>query len=343
MPSISPFACPAAQEKLTQATWWTQHQYRLFHYVSSSRVSALYLNKPVTIKRLPALFKLTCSRWNDHNAPRLGAALAFYALLSLAPSVILLVAVCGLVFRNPGGTTEVLRVAREFLGRSGSEATLGLINSARHPGSGVVATIVAVITLFFGASGVFYELRSSLNTIWDAAVPETFSLKDMVKDRLLAFLMVGLLGLFLFASFALSTILGLLEKFASDIIPLPTAIVGEFANFAITLISLSLLFALIFKFVPNRRICWRDVTIGAIVTALFFSLGKLLLSLYLSLAAVGSTYGAAGSLVAFVVWAYYSAQIFFFGAEFTRVYADATNPKPPGNDLPPPLKRAQTA
>jgi membrane protein len=289
------------------------------------------------------LLKLTFNRWNDHNAPRLGAALAFYSLLSLAPSIVLLVALCGVVFRKPGDETQVLRAARQFFGNSGSEAALQLINGARHPAAGVLATIVAFISLFFGASGVFYELRSSLNLIWDSAVSETFSLKAMIKDRLFAFLMIGLSAVFLFASLLLSTVLGILEKFTAGIIPLPAAIFGELANFAITLISLSLLFAFIFKFIPNRRISWRDVTIGAIATALFFSLGKLLLSLYLSIAAVGSTYGAAGSLVAFVVWAYYSAQIFFFGAEFTRVYADAQKPNLPQNDVPPTLKRVRTA
>ncbi|HEX4773219.1 MAG TPA: YihY/virulence factor BrkB family protein [Bryobacteraceae bacterium] len=297
----------------------------------------------MTFKRLPGLLKLTFNRWNDHNAPRLGAALAFYSLLSLAPSIVLLVALCGVVFRKPGDETQVLRAARQFFGNSGSEAALQLINGARHPAAGVLATIVAFISLFFGASGVFYELRSSLNLIWDSAVSETFSLKAMIKDRLFAFLMIGLSAVFLFASLLLSTVLGILEKFTAGIIPLPAAIFGELANFAITLISLSLLFAFIFKFIPNRRISWRDVTIGAIATALFFSLGKLLLSLYLSIAAVGSTYGAAGSLVAFVVWAYYSAQIFFFGAEFTRVYADAQKPNLPQNDVPPTLKRVRTA
>jgi membrane protein len=288
------------------------------------------------------LLKLTGSRWSDHNAPRLGAAISFYALLSLAPSVILLVAICSFVFRKPGQETELLRVTREFFGRGGSDAVLGLINGARHPGSGLLASIFAFLTLFFGASGVFSELRSSLNIIWDSAAPETFSVKAIVKERLFAFLMVGLLGLFLFVSLGLSAALAVLQKVAKGIIPLPAAIFGEAANLVITLLSLSVLFACIFKFVPNRRIRWRDVAVGAVATALFFSLGKLLLSLYLTMAAVGSTYGAAGSLVAFVVWTYYSAQIFFFGAEFTRVYADAVNPKAAGNEISP-LKRAQTA
>lgn len=302
-------------------------------------------NEPVKIRAFPALLKKTFDSWNDHNAPRLGAALAFYTLWSMAPLVVIFVAMCSLVFSKTDAEGEVLRAARQFVGGGAAEAIHGLIASAKHQGSGVFATVVAIITLFFGASGVFIELRSSLNLIWDAEAPETFSLPNLIKDRLLSFAMIAALGLFLIASLVVSAAFALVSKFATDIVPVPAAITGELLNFVVTLVCLSLLFAVLFKFVPNAVIQWRDVVIGAVVTALLFAIGKLLLTLYLSKAAVGSTYGAAGSLVAFVVWAYYSAQIFFFGAVFTRVYADASHPGSPRKEThgASGLNRTQTA
>jgi len=190
-----------------------------------------------------------------------------------------------------------------------------------HRANGMLATTIALLTLLFGASGVFVELRASLNTIWEAP-PQAFSWGDVIWQRFVSFASVIALGLFLLVSLMLSAALTVIEKFFSGIMPLHFAILSEIANFIVSLLVLAALFALVFKFVPDIAIHWRDVAIGAVATAVLFTIGKVLLAIYLGTAGVGSTYGAAGSLVALVVWVYYSAQIFFFGAVFTRIYAD---------------------
>jgi membrane protein len=173
----------------------------------------------------------------------------------------------------------------------------------------------------FGASGVFAELRDALNIIWDAEPKNESGLAGMIKQRLFSFGMVLSVGFLLLVSLIISAGLALAGKFFSQHLPLP-AFVFEIINFAVSFLVIAVLFALLFKFVPARQISWRDVRIGAIGTATLFTLGKSVLGFYLGKASVGSSYGAAGSLVAVIVWVYYSAQIFFFGAEFTRVYAD---------------------
>ncbi len=269
------------------------------------------------------LLQATLTKWSAHNAPRLGAALAYYTLLSIAPLLILIVAICGLVFDRNTAESQLVDQVRAVAGYATAKTLKSLIDNARHTGTGVFATIIALVTLFFGASGVFMELRDSLNIIWDAPPNRSSGWRGMVGQRLASFGMVLALGFLLLVSLALSTVLTATEKVFRGYLPVGTAVWSEVTNFVILLVAVSILFALIFKFVPDVPIAWRDVTIGAIATAVLFDIGKALLALYLGTAAVGSTYGAAGSLVAFVVWVYYSAQIFFFGAEFTRVYADA--------------------
>jgi membrane protein len=284
----------------------------------------------VSAKSFFGLLKLAGAKWNYHNAPRLGAALAYYGLLSLAPLVVLIVALCGLVLSQTDAESDIVNQTQQLGGSAAAQAIQGLIKSTQHRGSGLLPTILAFATLFFGASGVFSELRSSLNTIWDAPPPQTFCLTDMVKDRLRCFVMVAALGLFLLASLLMTAAFAFLEKFATGLVPLRSAVGGEILNVCVSLLTLSLLFGLIYKFVPNVPICWRDVTVGAVATSVFFTLGRLVLTLYLTKAAVGSVYGAAGSLVALVVWVYYSAQIFFFGAVFTRVYSERFTLRMPG-------------
>jgi membrane protein len=197
-----------------------------------------------------------------------------------------------------------------------------LIENARHTGTGIFATSIALLTLFFGASGVFMELRDSLNLIWDVPERESAGIRGIVWRRAIAFGMVLALGLLLLLSLAFSAVLTFLEKFARNVLPFPAAMTGEVLNLLVSLLALSILFGLVFKFVPEAPIAWRDVGMGGIATAVLFMIGRSLLELYFRTSAVGSTYGAAGSVVAVVVWVYYSAQIFFFGAVFTRVYAD---------------------
>ncbi|MBV9083514.1 MAG: YihY/virulence factor BrkB family protein [Acidobacteriaceae bacterium] len=276
----------------------------------------------MTPQRLKTLLAATYDRWSEHNAPRLGAALAYYSLLSVAPLVILLVGICALVFGHTTAERDVVNQSRNVLGNGGANILKTLIDNARHPGAGILASVIAAVTLLFGASGIFIELRDSLNTIWDVPPRPSKGWRGMVAQRLAAFAMVLGLGLLLIASLVLSTAFAIVQKFATNIVPMPEAILAEVLNVLISLAALAVLFALVFKFVPNAPLSWRDAGAGASITAVLFIIGKSLLALYLTTAAVGSPYGAAGSVVAFVVWVYYSAQIFFFGAVFTKVYTE---------------------
>lgn len=274
------------------------------------------------IKESIPLLKETFSKWLDHNATRLGASVAFYTLLSFAPLLVLLAALAALIFSKETAQNGLIEEARQLMGTRGADTVKSLLENAQKPSSGVLASIVAFVTLLFGASGVFTELQDALNTIWDATPKGASGLTGILKQRLFSFGMVLSVGFVLLASLIISAGLALIGKFFGGLIPVP-APVFEATNFLISFAVVTVLFALMFKYVPAVHISWRNVRTGAIGTALLFTIGKLLLGLYLGKASVGSAYGAAGSLVAMIVWVYYSAQIFFFGAEFTRVYADA--------------------
>ncbi|MDQ2773981.1 MAG: YihY/virulence factor BrkB family protein [Acidobacteriota bacterium] len=252
----------------------------------------------------------------------MGAALAYYTLLSIAPLMIVVVAICGLVFKN-SAETDVLRQTADVMGPAAAKTLKGILDNSHHAGSGVFATVVALVTLLFGASGVFMELRSALNRIWEVPPRVSARWRGAVSQRLMSFAMVLALGILLLVSLLLSAAFAMVQKFATGYLPPLAAITGEILNFVVSTVALGVLFSLIFRLVPERRLPWHVVTTGGAVTAVLFSIGKSLLAIYLTTAAVGSTYGAAGSLVAFIVWVYYSAQIFFFGAVFTKVYADS--------------------
>jgi membrane protein len=268
-----------------------------------------------------SLLKRTYSTWSDHNAPRLGASVAFYTLLSFAPLLVLTVAVVALVFDQQRAQAGLIDQARQMVGDRGADTVKSLLSHAQKLSSGFIASILAFVTLLFGASGVFAELRDALNIIWDAQPTHESGLTGLIKQRLFLFGMVLSVGFLLLVSLMISAGLALLGKFFSQLLPLP-AFVFEILNFAVSFLVIAVLFALLFKFVPARQISWQDVRIGAIGTAILFTLGKSVLGFYLGKASVGSAYGAAGLLVAVIVWVYYPAQIFFFGAQFTRVYAD---------------------
>jgi membrane protein len=268
-----------------------------------------------------SLLKKTYSSWSDHHAPRLGASVAFYTLLSFAPLLVLTVGGIALVFGQQRAQAGLVEQARQMVGDRGGDTVKLLLSTAQKRSSGLIASIIAFVTLLFGASGVFAELRDALNIIWNAEPKNESGLAGMIRQRLFSFGMVLSVGFLLLVSLIISAGLALAGKFFSQHLPLP-AFVFETINFAVSFLVIAVLFALLFKFVPARQISWRDVRIGAIGTAILFTLGKSVLGFYLGKASVGSSYGAAGSLVAVIVWVYYSAQIFFFGAEFTRVYAD---------------------
>ena len=262
--------------------------------------------------------------WNEHEAPRLGAALAFYTILSLAPLVILVIAIAALIFGHSAAQGQLLAQVDGLIGRQGSEAVRGMIEHAQKPASGAFASIAGVITLLFGASGVFGELRSALNLIWDVKPAGGAGLWGTLRERFFSLGMVLAVGFLLLVSLVVSAALATLGKFFGGVLLMPEFVLNGI-NILVSLAGTSVLFALIFRYVPETRMPWNRIRAGAIATALLFTIGKSLIGLYLGKAAVGSAYGAAGSLVVVIVWVYYSAMIFLFGAEFTHVLGSSSN------------------
>ena len=271
-------------------------------------------------RRLLKLLSQTASRWMDHKSAKQGAALAYYSVLSLAPLVILVVAIAGLAFGEAAARGQIVYQIQDLIGYQGAEAVQTVLKATYKPKTGIVASALGVLTLLFGASGVFGELRDSLNTIWDAPAPAAWSILSELKSRFFSFAMVLGIGFLLLVSLVVSAVLATVEKYFSTALPVPPAVL-LIINDVISLVAITFLFALTYKYVPDVRLEWNDVWIGAAGTAFLFTLGKFGIGFYLGRAAVGSAYGAAASLVVVLVWVYYSAQIFLFGAEFTHIYA----------------------
>ncbi len=282
--------------------------------------------RQMAAKQAISLLSETYRKWSDHEAPRLGASVAFYSILSFAPLLVLITAVIALVFGHENANGALVDEARQVIGDRGADTVQTLLKNAQKPASGVIASVVAFVTLLFGASGVFTELQNALNLMWDVKGQSASGVMGMIKQRLFSFGMVLSVGFLLLVSLLLSAGLSYLGRFFGQLVPMPPVILQSI-NFVVSFAAVTVLFALMLKYVPSAKVEWRDVFVGALGTALLFTIGKQLLGVYLAKASVGSTYGAAGSLVAVVVWIYYSAQIFFFGAEFTRVYAEARRPR----------------
>jgi membrane protein len=276
-------------------------------------------------KDVLSILKTTFAAWNEHEAPRLGASLAFYTILSLSPLVIIVVALGGFIFSRSTAQTHILSEVQGMIGPDGGKAVASMLANAQKPAAGILGTIVGLLSLLFGASGVFTELRSALNLIWEVKPEATAGVMALLRERFFSFGMVLSIGFLLLVSLVVSTVLAAVGKFFGGLLPIPSPVLAVF-NFLISYIGVAVLFALIFKFVPEAKVQWNNVWLGACVTAIFFTIGKTLIGLYLGKSSIGSTYGAAGSVIVVIVWVYYSAQIFFFGAEFTHAYA--------GHELP---------
>jgi membrane protein len=285
----------------------------------------------LTMRAVWQLLSETASGWFNVNAQRLGAALAFYTMLSLAPLLLIAIAIAGLAFGREAAQGQIVWQLQDLVGVEGGKAVQAMLEAADKPASGVFAGVVGLLILLFGASGVFVELRDSLNLIWGVKSASGAGLMGMVKYRFASFAMVLGIGFLLIVSLVLSAVIAGAGKVLGGMMPIPEAVL-HLANLTISFLAVTGLFALIYKLVPDVEIEWRDVWIGAAVTSLLFSLGKFVIGLYLGKASVGSAYGAAGSLVVLLVWVYYSAQIFFFGAEFTEHFAQRhgsrSQPKP---------------
>jgi len=271
--------------------------------------------------------KNTFSEWKHREAPRRGAALAFYTILSFAPLLIIVVALSAFLFGRAGAQEQILNQFRQLVGDDGARVIESVLTSSQKPAAGKVASIIGFITLLLGASGVLVELRESLNKLWDVQIKKRAGgIVGFIRKKILSLGMVLAFGFLLLVSLAVSAGLTASGELVSHLGVLPPS-VWEVVNFILSLAVVAALFALIFRFLPDIRLPWRDIWRGAALTAILFTIGKTLLGIYLGRAGVGSAYGAAGSLVVLIVWVYYSAQIFFFGAMFTRVIASPVEKK----------------
>jgi membrane protein len=276
------------------------------------------LSVPDTKDALPFL-KQMLRDWVRHRCISKGAALAFYALFSLAPMLVLVIALSGMVFSAEAATGEILRQLKGLIGFQGAAAVEALIKGAREPGTSLIASIAAGIALLIGSTTAFAELKDSLDEIWaEKQLPES-GILDVLRDRMLSFGLVLALGFLLLVSLAVNAVLAAAEHFWSGWVGESTLMVA--ISSLVTFVVISALFAVIYKLLPRVRLGWSDVVIGAGITAALFSVGKYAIGLYLGNAALTSSLGAIGSLGVLALWAYYSAQIFFLGAEFTRLYA----------------------
>ena len=269
-----------------------------------------------------SLLKQTFSEWLEDKAPQLGAALAYYTVFSLAPLILLLLAIVGFLFHNDpaGAWKKITEQMSYFLDKSAVEVVQNIAQKASQPNKGLLATIIGVVLALFGASGVFGQLQDALNTIWGVKAKPGAGIGGFLRSRFLSFAMVGGVCFLLLVSLAFESMLKGFSSYVQSVLPGGIAIALT-VYWIFDLAVVILLFAIIFKFLPDAKIQWRDVWIGAAMTAIFFAIGKWALGLYLGSGSAASAYGAASSLITLLLWVYYASQILLFGAEFTQVYA----------------------
>ena len=270
-------------------------------------------------QKIWSLIKETYGEWSKANAPVLGAALAFYTIFSLAPIFIIVVAAVGLILGKESVQTYLLAQLAQFVGQHNAASIMHIIQNTYKVGSGLQATIIAVALILVGSTTAFVMLKNALDTIWGVKVNHG-GLVAILKSRLMSLATVMFVGLILFLSMMLSSVISAVQLFLDDYVNIPFTLIA-LANDGLMLVLLAFLFTMLFKILPEVKISWGDVWMGGAITALLFALGKYLLGLYLARSTISSAYGAAGSLVVILMWVYYSAQILFFGAAFTQVYA----------------------
>ena len=279
--------------------------------------------------------KMTGMHWLDDKAPRLAASLAFYTLLSLAPMLVVAVSIAGLIFGEDAARGQIAGQLNGLLGPTGADTVQSILAHAKTPSSGIVGAVVGIALAVFGASGVFGELQTSLDQIWHVESKPGRGVKGFLRDRVFSFTLVMGVAFLLLVSLVLSAALAAIGTYFSHTLPGGEAL-WHILNLVISIGVTAVLFGLIFKIVPDVEIRWHDVWLGALVTAILFTGGKFLIGLYLGRSSVASPFGAAGSVVALVVWIYYSAQILFFGAELTRAHTEqrGVHVKPSANAVP---------
>jgi len=272
-------------------------------------------------KRYMLIGRMSVSGFIEDEALTRGASIAFYTATSIAPVLLIVVAIAGLVFGRDAAAGAVVEQFSGLMGHDSAKLLQTAISSASAPAHGLIASIVGVVTLLVTASGIFGEMQSALNVIWKAK-PKGGTVSRLVRARTASLGLVAALGFVLMASLVVSTALAAFGNYLNAILPFAQALLAVL-NFVISYVLLALIFAAIYKVLPDRHLRWRDVIVGALLTTLLFTIGKSLISIYLGNSSMASSYGAAGSLIILLLWVYYSAQLFLLGAEFTKAYASS--------------------
>jgi membrane protein len=275
----------------------------------------------ISIRAVWELLRVAFQDWSEDNAARLAAALAYYAAISLAPLLIVLLGIAGLALGPEAAAGRLTSQIQYLIGQESAQAIQDIIAHANRPAAGIVSTVVGTAVLLLGAAGVFGALQDGLNTVWEAEPKKGRGLIGLVKDRFLSLTMVLGIGFLLLVSLVISAVLSALGKQVEQFLPLPAFLI-QLVNGLVSFVVIAVLFALIYKVLPDVEIAWTDVWIGAALTSLLFTIGKFAIGLYLGRSSAGTAYGAAGSFVVILIWIYYSTQILFFGAELTQVYAN---------------------
>ena len=266
------------------------------------------------------LLKGAFKSWTEDKASRLGAALAYYTIFSIGPLLVVIIAIAGFVFGQSASQGQIVGSIKSVVGDDGARMIQAMVKSASNPTAGIIATVIGGVTLLLGAAGIFGQLKDALNTIWDVKAKAGGGIMSTIKRNFLSFGMLLGTGFLLLVSLVINAALSAVSKFVENTIP-GGPLLWQIVNYVVTLGVITLLFAMIYKVLPDADIPWNNVWIGAVATALLFVLGQVVLGIYFSLSNPGSAFGAAGSLVLILVWIYYSAQILFFGAEITDVYS----------------------
>lgn len=272
------------------------------------------------IRTLIPLFKETFAEWGKHKSARLAAAIAYYTVFSIAPLLVIVIAIAGLAFGHEAARGQILGQIQGLVGHQSGQQIQSMIAAANKPKSGIVAGVLGLVALIFGASGLIIQLQDALNTIWDVEEKKGGGFMAMVRKRILSFSMILGLAFLLMVSLVVSAALSAINTYTTKLIP-ALAYLLQAANLMFDLAILTLLFAVIYKYLPEAKITWRDVWVGSAITAILFVVGQFLITLYLGKMNASSPYGDAGSLIIILLWVYYSAQLLLFGAEFTKVYA----------------------
>ena len=273
----------------------------------------------MNIRKLRRLFQETFKEWQADKAPLIAAALAYYTVFSISPLLVIAIAIAGTVFGDQAAQAKITDQLVALVGQDGVKPILQALNNISQPKIRGFASLISIGVLIIGASGIFAQLQDALNTVWKVKPQPGQGVMLFLRKRLSSFLMVFAIGVLLILSLVLSAVVATLSRYRTDFLP-GSSVLWENLDFIVSFGLITFLFCLMFKYVPDVKIAWKDVLIGSIITALLFLFGKYLLGLYLSKGSLGSAYGAAGSLIVFLAWVYYSAQIILFGAEFTHVY-----------------------